>query len=1234
MNSHVESELLAYLDEELDERERTQVEAHLATCSRCTAELERLRTLRQELGATFDAALSPVRLPAEADERIRGFLRQRSERHTAPRPWLGLWRRRGLVAQGLLAALVLFFAVNTAQVLRLPAPAAPHQTLVLGQDRLAPGSQAALRVVVQSTEEAEAITGADVVVKIGRTPGEARIVYTGQTDASGTANVSFTIPRDLEGQADLVVETSSPGGTDQIVSPIVIERDYKLLLSSDKPAYRPGQTIHMRTLALDAVNLKPVVDQQIAFYIAGPQGQDMVYQKVDASEFGIAAFDFALPSDALHGQYTLRAKLGDTASERTVTVGDYDLPAFRVTLETDRDYYGPGERVSGTVQAEYFFGKPVTGGKVTLRGYTTSPRGDPTRIVQGETDADGVFKFALVLPASFGASTTTEPVFFDLEADVVDAAGQRAGIRHFLPVTAQTLLIRAVPESGRLKPGIENVVFIMTAYPDGRPAQTTLTVEAEGRSRTLTTNAYGLAEFRYVPGASSQITIRAEDAQGNQSDAAFSFQRDSFPQVLLLRTERVAYEVGDTLRAEVLTSGLEESVQTIYLDVVRTRQTIATLSAPIEDGRAAFALDLDDTMVGTLELHTYIIGADDTIVRDTRLVIVDAPRQVAVAVSADRQSYRPGETAHLQIQTALASPNRPTDQPVQAALGIGVVDESVYALETLPPGFVQAYFLLEEELAERGAQGLDVPALLDATKEIRETQEKAARAAWAGVPGTDFSLAETSTARPTADTVWVARAALADRIGLVLATLPLLLSGVVAQGLWLSGSLKRALRRVIVGVLVLFVASPVVGLVAGGVMLLLWTVLGIGAPLLILLAIIALLIWLAVHGWRKRDTRAQLAAGLLTAYVVLAGLLVALAARGGDPAGWVIALIVITFLLAVVALATLGQGLVLEGRRVTGWATTMLALLLIPLAVYLPFVPGAASNLTRALGNPAVYTGPLGWLTGCCPAMAPEPVEKEAAATKIVEKEAEEIAVTAEAAAEPTKMAELTAPPEMAPTEAPPVTEPTEAPPAATTEPTEPAAEATLAPEPTTTPAPLVPPPTPAPTTVPLPSEPYPLRQVFPETLYWDAEATTGEDGTLALDLPLADSVTTWRLTALASTREGDLGTATYAIVVFQDFFAELDLPATVTQGEAVTVTVTLYNYLGQAQTIQLAPQPAGWYTLESPPQALTLPPSGVASTTFVIRAEETGDFALQVIAIGEGMSDEVAAEVTVAEAP
>ena len=186
---------------------------------------------------------------------------------------------------------------------------------------------------------------------------------------------------------------------------------------------------------------------------------------------------------------------------------------------------------------------------------------------------------------------------------------------------------------------------------------------------------------------------------------------------------------------------------------------------------------------------------------------------------------------------------------------------------------------------------------------------------------------------------------------------------------------------------------------------------------------------------------------------------------------------------------------------------------------------------------------------------------------------------------------------------------------------------ATIEPAPVPTAAP-----TPAPTAspVPLPAEPLPLRQVFPETLYWDAEALTDENGYLALDLPLADNITTWRLTALAATKQGELGVATYDIVVFQDFFTELDLPAAITRGDEINVSVTLYNYLPQAQVVQIEPTPGEWYSLVSPSRTITLPPNEVATAYFSIRAKQTGRFSLEVAVEGEHMSDAVAKDVTV----
>jgi len=1153
--NHVEDELIAYLDGELNATERARVEAHLARCSACAAALDELRVLSRDLDATFGVAMSPVRLSYAAASHIRDVLRARLER---PRWQWAFWQRRGVLAQAVMALLLIVFSFNAYQVFNLPTAPAPQETLVLGQDRFAPGTEAALRVIVRSMGAAP-VAGAEIAVRLA-----SQLVYEGATDASGSADVSFTVPDDLSGAADLIVETRSAAGESRVVRPIRIERAYKIYLAGDKPAYRPGQTLHARALVLDAVDFKPVTGQRLAFELLDAKGKRLASITVDLSEFGVGAWNFDLPSSTPLGIYVLRARVRDTVSERAITVDTYDLPAFDVTLEAARAFYAPGETVQGTVEATYFFGKPVAGGQVELRSADGV-------LASGETDAQGRFDFSFSLPVDVPVAAS---MLFELDAKVVDAAGQRAGLRHQIPVAPQPILIKAIPESGLLKPGVENTVFVMTAYPDGVPAETTMTVTIDGRDYSAVTS-YGLAELRFTPAAETiTLDIVARDADGAEGREIVTLRADMAASVLLLRAERAAYTVGDTLRLEALLTG---DVQTVYLDVIHARQTVAVLTAPVVDGRATFALDLDNTHVGALELRAYTLSPEGALTTDTRLVVVDAPDRVAVDVTADHDRYYPGETAQVRIQTNLQTEGRAA--PVQTALGVAVVDASVFALDTLPPGFARAYFLLEQSMLERRDEtGLDVPALLAAEAEVRAAQDVAAQAAWAGAPVADFSLRAAVTTAPV-DEAARARQALVSRLSAVLAALPLLVSLVVARGLAPVGVLGRALRRLGWGLLGAVILAP---LAIGGVVLALLLPAFAGVILVALLSfILVLLTVVLVHGWRRRDVRLQLVAGLLALYLLLGGVLVTLAAQDNAPTGWLLVLLVATFLLLVGALALLGQGLVLEGRRAVGWVTTALAILLIFLAVTLPAVPALTSGLTRALGNPLLYAGPLAWMSGCS-MPTPQVIVKTVEVEKVVEKTGEP-----EKPVEVEKTVDIPATPSPAATAVPEITQP-------------------------------------------IPAEPYPLRHIFPETLYWAPEALTGADGALAFDLPLADTITTWKLTALASTRDGDLGAATYDLVVFQDFFVELAFTDEIRVGEPLTITVTIYNFLPEAQNVIVQPSPDAWYSLLSEADTVVLPADGVMSAQIVIRPEERGAFLFRVNAEGAQMGDAVAIEVTV----
>ena len=56
------------------------------------------------------------------------------------------------------------------------------------------------------------------------------------------------------------------------------------------------------------------------------------------------------------------------------------------------------------------------------------------------------------------------------------------------------------------------------------------------------------------------------------------------------------------------------------------------------------------------------------------------------------------------------------------------------------------------------------------------------------------------------------------------------------------------------------------------------------------------------------------------------------------------------------------------------------------------------------------------------------------------------------------------------------------------------------------------------------------VRSYFPEALYINPEIITDADGRASIVIPVADSITTWRMAMLASTTHGALGTATSSL--------------------------------------------------------------------------------------------------------
>jgi hypothetical protein len=153
------------------------------------------------------------------------------------------------------------------------------------------------------------------------------------------------------------------------------------------------------------------------------------------------------------------------------------------------------------------------------------------------------------------------------------------------------------------------------------------------------------------------------------------------------------------------------------------------------------------------------------------------------------------------------------------------------------------------------------------------------------------------------------------------------------------------------------------------------------------------------------------------------------------------------------------------------------------------------------------------------------------------------------------------------------------------------------------------------------------VREYFPETMLWQPALITDDKGVADLAVNFADSITTWRLSASASSRGGALGGVTAPLKVFQDFFVDIDLPVTLTQHDEVAFPVAVYNYLKTPQTVTLQLEAEPWFTLLDQgglTRKLDLQPDQVTSVKFRIKADKIGNQPLTVKARGSKLSDAV----------
>jgi len=94
------------------------------------------------------------------------------------------------------------------------------------------------------------------------------------------------------------------------------------------------------------------------------------------------------------------------------------------------------------------------------------------------------------------------------------------------------------------------------------------------------------------------------------------------------------------------------------------------------------------------------------------------------------------------------------------------------------------------------------------------------------------------------------------------------------------------------------------------------------------------------------------------------------------------------------------------------------------------------------------------------------------------------------------------------------------------------------------------------------------VRKHFPDTAFWKPDLVTGADGTTKVTVTLPDTLTTWRATALAHTRDTAVGFGTAKVVSRLDFQVRLETPRFVTQRDQALISAIVHNDTDRAESV------------------------------------------------------------------
>eukprot|EP00271_Cylindrocystis_brebissonii_P001490 TRINITY_DN1174_c0_g1_i3.p1 TRINITY_DN1174_c0_g1~~TRINITY_DN1174_c0_g1_i3.p1 ORF type:complete len:1643 (-),score=346.01 TRINITY_DN1174_c0_g1_i3:2418-7346(-) len=255
-------------------------------------------------------------------------------------------------------------------------------------------------------------------------------------------------------------------------------------VSSDKPIYRPGETVRVRVVLVPvttrgqkefACNLK----RKWSLQVLGPQGSEVASSDSHSSDEGEGVISFAwpIPRGLAGGEYSLKVSPQESYSFppewidfsppgiRSIQVQTFRSSAFRIVIDFVGSGYGPGDEVTAKVKVSAASDgeRDLSGSEVVIRARLDGgawTHGPVTLALDGANECALTFQLPSHMREGIGALTAQVS-----DGSVVESASKT------IPIVLQTLDVQLFPEGGPLVEGVPGSVYFEALTPTREPVE-------------------------------------------------------------------------------------------------------------------------------------------------------------------------------------------------------------------------------------------------------------------------------------------------------------------------------------------------------------------------------------------------------------------------------------------------------------------------------------------------------------------------------------------------------------------------------------------------------------------------------------------------------------------------------------------------------------------------------------------------------------------------------------------